>query len=171
MWFPLFVFATTTSEAFSSCLWQYGNELGAHLSLALSLDACVASHLIIWEAKAELCFLSGYDENSMNSQISHTQQSLARRTFAHSSPSSSLPPRLSIIGGFFLLSKAITYSCHEILAKYRKIKKEKHLQIAFILNILHFFPSGLSFMHIEFYLIDIVKYIDFYIIFHVPFYV
>lgn len=26
----------------------------------------------------------------------------------------------------FLLSKAITYSCHEILAKYRKIKKEKH---------------------------------------------
>lgn len=66
------------SEAFQPCLLQPGNGHIVYLHLALSLDACVASHFIISEAEAKICFLSGYNENNMDSYISNTQQSWRR---------------------------------------------------------------------------------------------
>lgn len=66
------------SEAFQPCLLQPGNGHIVYLHLALSLDACVASRFIISEAEAKICFLSGYNENNMDSYISNTQQSWRR---------------------------------------------------------------------------------------------
>lgn len=65
------------SEAFQPCLLQPGNGHIVYLHLALSLDACVASRFIS-EAEAKICFLSGYNENNMDSYISNTQQSWRR---------------------------------------------------------------------------------------------
>lgn len=70
------------SEAFQPCLLQPGNGHIVYLHLALSLDACVASRFIISEAEAKICFLSGYNENNMDSYISNTQQS-GRRGNSH----------------------------------------------------------------------------------------
>lgn len=66
------------SEAFQPCLLQPGNGLVVHLHLAPSLDACVASRFIILEAEAKICFLSGYNENNMDSYISNVPQSWRR---------------------------------------------------------------------------------------------
>lgn len=130
----------------------------------------MASHFIIWDAEAKVCFLNGYNENNMAPHVSNTQQSLAQREFSHGSPSSSILSCLSIIGGLFLLLKS-QVPIHG-MKFWQNIGKKKHSQIAFTLNILPFFPSDLSFMHIEFYLMDIVKYIIhvFSCDFHVPFY-
>lgn len=102
-------------------------------------------------------------ENNVNSRIERARRSIEHRENSHKIVRPPGAPYLSITEGLFSFCKRVICSQHEILAKYRKKRKSAlrlHLKCG------HFerfavFPSGLSFMHVKFYLIDFIKYIQF----------